>query len=233
LFIKVRVHFVKGDCLPERTAFYIDGFNLYHAINDLGANHLKWNSLWGLAQGLIQSRSQQLEKVVFCTAYYPGDTGKRARHERYIKAQRHHGVTIVMGHYVREDMSCRDCGHLWKKPTEKETDINVAISLIDDAHRDVFDHAYLVTNDSDQAATTKFFAQRFTTKKLTIVCPPGRIHSKHLLDASSHSLTLTTEHLEKSVMDHMIHAADGLIVRPHEYAPPPDWVHPKARAPRR
>jgi hypothetical protein len=220
---------VKGVRVPERVAFYVDGFNLYHAVNDLGINYLKWNNLRALAQGLIQSRSQELVRVVFCTAFYPGDTGKRARHERYIKAQKHFGVDVVLGHYVREDMECRDCGHAWKKPTEKETDINVALAVIDDAHMGIFDHALLVTNDSDQAATAKLFAQRFPTKKLTTVCPPGRSHSKHLLDLTSGSVTLTRDHLEKSVMDHMIHATGGLIVRPHEYAPPTDWVHPRDR----
>ena len=212
--------------MPERVAFYIDGFNLSHAISDLEAVYLKWNSLWALAQGVIHARSQALEKVVFCTAFYPNDFGKRVRHERYIKAQQHFGVTVVFGHYVRENMDCRACGNAWKKPTEKETDINVALALIDDAHMDVFDHAFLVTNDSDQAATAKLFARRFPAKRLTTVCPPGRTHSKHLLDLSSSSLTLTREHVERSVMDHMIHTPGGLIVRPHEYAPPADWVHP-------
>jgi hypothetical protein len=214
----------------ERVAFYIDGFNLYHAIDDLGVDYLKWNSLWDLAQGIIQSRSQKLVKVVYCTAFYPGDTGKRVRHERYIKAQKHFGVDVVIGHYVREDMNCRSCGNAWKKPTEKETDINVALSVIDDAHMGIFDHAFLVTNDSDQAATARLFALRFPAKKLTTVCPPGRKHSKHLLDLTSKSLTLTREQLERSVVGHMIHSAGGLIVRPHEYAPPSDWVHPRDRA---
>lgn len=215
--------------MPERAAFYIDGFNLYHAINDLGIPYLKWNNLWELGSGLIPSRSQSLVKAVFCTAFYPKDTGKRARHERYIRAQKHHGVTVMMGHYVHEDMDCRACGHEWKKPTEKETDINVALSLMDDAYSDVFDHAYLVTNDSDQAATAKLFCQRFPAKKLTAVCPPGRTHSKHLLDCCHASITLNVDHLEKCVMGHIIHAIDGLIVRPNEYAPPSNWVHPSDR----
>lgn len=52
--------------MRERVAFYIDGFNLYHAIDDLGVDYLKWNSLWDLAQGIIQSRSQSLLRS--CTA---------------------------------------------------------------------------------------------------------------------------------------------------------------------
>ncbi len=216
--------------VPERAAFYVDGFNLYHAINDLGINYIKWNSLWHLASGLIPSRSQVLVKVVFCTAFYPNDTGKRARHEKYIKAQEHFGVSVIHGHYIHEDMDCRECGHRWKKPTEKETDINVALHLIDDAYSDVFDHAYLVTNDSDQAATVRLFVARFPHKKLSAVCPPGRTHSKHLLSKTNGpKITLTADHLEKAVMDGTIQATSGLIVRPDEYAPPADWVHPKNR----
>src|SRR5829696_5166464 len=55
------------------------------------------------------------------------------------------------------------------------------LHVFDDAHRDVFDHAYLVTADSDQAATARMFSERFQAKKLTAVCPPGRAHSQHIL----------------------------------------------------
>ena len=212
-----------------RASFYVDGFNLYHAINDLNASHLKWNNLWALASSLIPSRSEGLVKVTLCTAFYPNDPGKRARHERYLRAQQHFGVQIIMGHYVHEDMDCHSCLAVWRKPTEKETDINLALALIDDAHMDQFDHAYLVTNDSDQAATAKLFSKRFPHKKLTSVSPPGRRHSQHILGAGAASALITAGHLERAVMDPMIHDKTGLIVRPFEYAPPPGWVHPKDR----
>ena len=215
--------------MPIRASFYIDGFNLYHAINDLNSSHLKWNSLWALASSLIPSRSEELVRVTFCTAFYPNDSGKRARHQSYIRAQEHFGVDVIMGHYVHEDMDCRACRAMWKKPTEKETDINLALALIDDAHMDLFDHAYLVSNDSDQAATAKLFSKRFPHKKLTSVSPPGRRHSQHILGTGAASALITANHLERSVMDPMIQDKKGLIVRPPEYAPPAGWVHPKDR----
>lgn len=182
-----------------------------------------------LASILMPSRSEELVNVTLCTAFYPNDPGKRARHEKYIRAQQHFGVEVIMGHYVHEDMDCRTCQAIWRKPTEKETDINIALALIDDAHLDRFDHAYLVTNDSDQAATAKLFAKRFPFKKLTSVSPPGRRHSQHILGAGAASALITAHHLERSVMDPMIEGEKGLIVRPHEYAPPVGWVHPKDR----
>jgi hypothetical protein len=38
------------------------------------------------------------------------------------------------------------------KPTEKATDINLALSVYDDAVQDAMDTAYLLTADTDQAA---------------------------------------------------------------------------------
>ena len=34
--------------MPKRVAVYVDGFNLYHAIDELRDNQLKWLDLWQL-----------------------------------------------------------------------------------------------------------------------------------------------------------------------------------------
>jgi uncharacterized LabA/DUF88 family protein len=215
--------------MPAKAAFYIDGFNLYHSINDLNAPHLKWINLWKLASVLIPRRSETLEKVLFCTAIYP-DASKRARHLKFLQAQEHFSVEILYGHFVVETISCRSCENNWRKPTEKQTDINIAVSIIDDAYRGVFDHAYLVTNDTDQAALAKLLKTRFPDKRLTIVCPPRRAHAKHLLTYADGKVSLGSHHLEPAVMEGMIRTPRGLIVRPREYDPPPGWGGPSADA---
>ena len=53
----------------ERIAIYYDGFNLYHALCDLKANHLKWVNLWQLSELLISRRSQSLVSVVYFSSY--------------------------------------------------------------------------------------------------------------------------------------------------------------------
>lgn len=212
-----------------RAAFYIDGFNLYHAVNDLEENFLKWTNLYGLATEVAAARKDDVVKVVFCSAFYPDDYGKRIRHELFQRALTSYGVVCVMGHYVYEPMDCRGCGREWKKPTEKETDINVALHLFDDAYQDVFDHAYLVSADSDQAATARLFARRFPDKKLLSVVPPGREPSRSMLPYIPRPITLSRDHLERAVMPGMLNDAKGAIVRPREYAPPQGWVHPNDR----
>jgi hypothetical protein len=213
-----------------RSAFYVDGFNLYHAVADLGEPFLKWLNLWKLAQTLIPSRSEALVKVVFCTAYYPGSQDKRFRHEEYIAALKNCGVSVVMGHYVHEPRNCRSCGHEWRKPTEKETDINLALSLYEDAAENIYDKAYLLTADSDQAATARFFRRAFPEKELTTVSPPGRNFSVHITPlANGGKIALNRDHIEKSLLPPVVLGDGRAARRPREYEPPAGWFHPDKR----
>lgn len=213
-----------------RSAFYIDGFNLYHAVADLNEPFLKWCNFWKLAELLIPSKTEKVVKVVFCTAYYPGDERKRFRHGELIKAQRIAGVEIVMGHFVKEPKVCSDCGVSYQKPTEKETDINVALSLYHDAWTDVYDKAYLVSGDSDQAATARFFKDHFPKKEFVTVAPPARNFSVHIDKYTKNRIGINRDHLDRCVFPQVV--MDGknpAARRPKEYDPPANWVHPDNR----
>lgn len=52
----------------ERVAVYIDGFNMYHALDDLKKPHYKWLNLNALAELLISRKSQRIVKVTYFTA---------------------------------------------------------------------------------------------------------------------------------------------------------------------
>ena len=212
-----------------RSALYVDGFNLYHAVADLEAQFLKWCNLWRLGEIIIPSTSEKLVKVVFCSAYYPGDSQKRWRHDQYMNALRNVGVECVLGHYIHEEWSCRKCSHVWEKPTEKASDMNLGLSLITDAHANVFDKAYLLTADSDQAATARFLRETVEGKSLITVAPPGRNFSANIEKFSEGRIAITRENLERSVFPQIVMGKDGNPPgrRPREYDPPADWVIPE------
>lgn len=215
--------------MKKRAVLYVDGFNLYYAIKDLQKPHYKWLNLWRLGQKIIRSRDEFISRVVFCSAFV-GDKDKLARHRAYVRALQLVGVTPIMGHYVREPMNCHNCGHSWGKSTEKETDINLALAVYDDAQQGVCDHAYLVTADSDQAATARMLKLRFPSTILTTVSPPGRPHSQHILRYADAKIALNEGHLDRAVFPGFVTAAgEASVVRPREYDPPPGWVHPDDR----
>lgn len=205
----------------KRAALYVDGFNLYYPLEKNGKPFLKWLNLWRLGERLSKPLDANLIKVVFCTAIPEENIGKRDRHNKYIAALIAVNVTVLKGHHVFDsDLN---------KMTEKQSDINVALSLIMDAYDDSYDIAYLLSADSDQAATGRVFSSRFPSKSLISVAPPTKEPPHKLRPYAKKSFALTFEDIELCLFGGTISGKAGLIVRPTEYAPPSGWVHPDDR----
>lgn len=210
------------DCQQEtamRAAFYIDGFNLYHPIKEMGKPYLKWLNLWRLGEIICEPHGAKLEKVVLCTAVPKHLPEVRDRHNTFNAAQRAHGVEIVLGHHVHD-------GEKWN---EKQSDINVALHLILDAVDDKYDLAMLLSADSDQAATAKIFRDRFPHKKLLGVAPPNKAVPTKVQPHCFKHFSLSIATLERCVMPEAVSGLKGFIQRPEQYAPPVEWMHPDDR----
>jgi len=211
----------------KKAGLFVDGFNLYHAVKELGDEYLKWADLWRIGAEIIPSRTETLEMVEFCTAYYPGDHGKRIRHDAYKQALEIKGVRCHWGHYADDHRECPACQHRWVRPAEKQSDINVALSVFDAARRGRIDHAYLLSADGDQAATVKWFREAFPEKDITLVIPPVRPGSKIIRDRGGRKkIQLTREHFERAHLGPVVTNGGRSVIRPFEYDPPAGWVHP-------
>lgn len=219
-----------------RAALYIDGFNLYHPIVRMGHDHrhFKWANLWQLGEYLTAPRQQRLVKVVFCTAVpsMRQSAEKRDRHIRFNEAQRAHGVEVLEGHYVPENIEENGLPTDRTKWTEKQTDINVALQLILDGIDDVYEVALLLSADTDQVATAKAFHERLAPigKKLVGVAPPDRSAPSGYSAYRMSTVQLKKFDIERCIMPETIAHAGQLILRPPEYAPPDGWVHPSERS---
>lgn len=202
-----------------RAAFYIDGFNLYHPINEMNKPYLKWANLWKLGEIICEPHGAVLKKVVFCTAVPSHLPDSRDRHNTFNAAQRALGVEIIPGHHVHD-------GEKWN---EKQSDINVALHLMLDAVDDVYDMAILLSADSDQAATAKIFCDRFPDKRLLGVAPPNKIVPTKVQPHCFRHFSLSVAMLERCVMREVIQGVKGPIKRPAPYAPHDGWMHPDDR----
>ena len=90
----------------ERVIAYIDGFNLYHALHDLGRPHLKWVDLATLVRGYAAQPHQQVVAVNYFSAFATWLTAAYARHRQYVEALRSVGVTPIMGRFKEKDREC-------------------------------------------------------------------------------------------------------------------------------
>lgn len=135
-----------------------------------------------------------------------------------------------MGHFVEETITCKECLEDYVKDTEKQGDINVALQLLRDAYEGHIQNFYLVTADSDQAATARIFRELFPDKKLISVAPPGRSHSKHILAHASSNRSIFKETIERCLfLKDVTVRGRWVVTRPQRYDPPSDWKRPTAK----
>jgi len=115
--LRTRVFLWDNILSKKRLNCYIDGFNLYHSIDDLGPkfNYLKWLDLWSLAHAFVKTSTEQLKSVYYFSALAYWLKQPKQRHEEFIKAIKHFGVTPILGHFKEKPGYCKSCGFTTQK----------------------------------------------------------------------------------------------------------------------
>ena len=201
----------------KRVNVYIDGFNLYHALDDIKTPHLMWVDLMTLSQSLLR-KGETLGTVYYFSAFATWLPAAYALHRAHVAALKHRGVTAVMGHFKSKTRSCHVCKAQWLGHEEKETDVHIAVRLVADALRDEFDRAIIISADSDLAPALRTVKQYAPAKELFVAAPPGRFGSARDLGPR---LELTKGRIAKCLLPPELTDEQGNVVirRPTEYDP--------------
>lgn len=206
----------------QRVVVFADRLNLYHAIANLRRRELEWVDLRTLSKVFLNSRFEKLTNVFYFSAYtsHVAESVQNCQ-KAYIKALELTAVNPVLGHFKKKDRKCPACKHNWIGHEEKETDVNIALFLLDSAYQDLFDRALVITNDSDLAPAIQMVRKRFPKKRITTIAPPNCYHSNELIKVSSDKARIRVEHLEHCLFPEIVTDASRLISvsRPLEYAP--------------
>lgn len=204
----------------------MDGFNLYHAIDDLGPDHLKWVNLWTLAERFARPPQATLERVYYYSAYATWMPDSHRRHRAYVAALIASGVTPVLGRFKNKTILCKLCGRRFCGHEEKESDVNIALGLYRGAVRDEYTLAIVVSGDSDLAPAIRLVRQDFPTKQILVLTPVGRGPSGDLLNAAGgfrNGRRMKRSHIDAALLPQHVHDSNGQVAatRPIEYDPPP------------
>jgi uncharacterized LabA/DUF88 family protein len=216
---------------PVRVYGFIDGFNLYHALNKLDSatnypdeikyQKYKWLCLRSLVGQFVLQDSEILAGVEYFTAYpnWAGSEDKELRHRAYVNALRTRDVVVTTGEFKPKDTECRQCKAVFKAPVEKETDINIALALIQRAP--LYDKAILLTADSDQVPVIKMLKGLHPEKTFVSLAPIGR-SSKDLTKACGSRFVMTEQHLVDSQLPNplpVMHNGKetGFFVKPNSW----------------
>jgi uncharacterized LabA/DUF88 family protein len=205
----------------RRTSFYIDGFNLYHSIDDLDDPELKWLDLMSLAKSYL-TPGDSICDVYYFTALSRWDEGKRARHQAYIDALVHSGVRVVRGIFSRPRKFCHTSRQYCREYAEKKTDVGIAVTLLADGFEGQYDKAFLLSADSDHVPLAERFKVSLPNKRLIHLAPPNRLQeSRELAATIGRSFQLTAGRLRSHPLPPSIYDTGGKFIcaRPSAYGP--------------
>jgi len=211
--------------VPKRVVAFVDGFNLYHAVEESRQSHLKWLDLRNACLIFAPQPQYSLEAVYYFSAYATWRPGPYARHRQYVKALAATGVTPIMGTFKEKQRECRKCGDRWVAHEEKETDVNIALHLFQGAVDNTYDRAFLLSGDSDLVPAVHAVKRRFPEKEIRIIAPANRPNSKELVAAAggpSKAKKLPVSQLSRCLLPRFVTDTAGAVVarRPIEYDPP-------------
>ena len=103
----------------------------------------------------------------------------------------------------------------FKKPEEKETDVNIAIQLVSGALLDRYDKAILVSADTDLKPAVGM-VRNIQSKQIEVGAPPGRFK-----DGRGLAREITEVMIEQSLFpDKVILSKGKAVFRPRDYNPP-------------
>lgn len=206
--------------MSETFSVYVDGFNLYYGLKEKSRHKYLWLDLVALSKRL-RPRST-LSKVHYFTAPVLNDPSAAARQSDYLAALKATGgsqIEIVQGRYQSKTITCRNCGGQWQRHEEKETDVNIAVSLVADAASKAVDTALLISADSDLAPAIRM-AARVNPSLVTIAAFPPKRFSGELQSLMPSSFHLGINHIRASLLPNTVtDSATGLSwTRPAKWA---------------
>lgn len=167
-----------------KLACVVDGFNLYRSVTDAieqgSPSIIKWLNVRSLCESRIEvfgAGKIGFDRTVYCTALVGSDQSpERMRQKLFIKANMQLGIDVKYGYFKQKPIKCRKCHGTYYVPVEKQTDLNIGISVVE-AFLDDFDGCMLVSGDSDLESTLLLTSNRFK-KKCAVVLPYLRTSSR-------------------------------------------------------
>ena len=148
--------------MARRVCFIVDGFDLYHSLKEVekaGGGRCHWVDLPALCASYLPliGGGATLADVFYFSALAshvePHNPGTVQRHRTFIDALEASGVTVELGKFKVKDLydTCPRCGghiHL-KRHEEKETDVRIAVKLVEVVADGSCEAVAVITGDTD------------------------------------------------------------------------------------
>ena len=196
----------------QKVIVYVDGFNFYFGLK----KNPRWKKYYWLDMvKLFESFLRPNQKLV-AVKYFSArvsDIEKSRRQNAFFQANLENPkFSLILGKYLRKEITCFNCGNVIHTYEEKETDVRIATQIVADAYKGNFDIAIVVSADSDMIPALELAME--ANKRIIVYFPPNQystnlatlsitnpIQLKRFETRFKESLLPDTIHLKKADFD--------------------------------
>lgn len=224
--------------MKKSVNIYIDWFNLYYAIQKKIKDSSSWwrkefqrCDFHKLFSHFLKE-DEEINTIYFFSAYRVWDQWVIDRHIAYISALSNHNIRPILWKYLsktntytkgKNPIEAILCDKTIESPLayidlltslsywtyeEKETDVKIALQIVEDAFLGKYDHAYIISWDSDITpaieTVRKLVKQWVISSKLfSSILVPGT-KGKKIRKLCNYQYDITTKQMIDSVLPHNI-----------------------------
>lgn len=187
----------------ERVICYIDGYNFFHATKDKPTARINFASL---ATSFLDSPARrlgekQLVKVCYFSAIATWRTEDAAKHKSYINALKQTGVEVILSHFKKKQRKCLNCNAKWQSHEEKESDVRIALHILEDVFDNKFDTAFILSGDSDLVPVIEKVKSRHPDKRILVALPKHSLKYARDITRCAHGfVNLSPSRLKKHTL---------------------------------
>lgn len=205
----------------NRVDFFIDGFNLYHSVLDISKQEknatTKWLDIASLCKSYLYQLgpNSELRKIFYFTAipYYleAKNPNKIKRHKLYLHCLKKTGLVVRRGNFTERKYQCNGCDDRKRtliRHEEKETDVAIAVKVLEVLKNDECDTIVLVTGDKDLIPAVVTSKKMYPDKRLFMIFPYNR-RSPALAKAADGSFKISAKAILKHQFPNPMVLKDG------------------------
>ncbi|MBK8985772.1 MAG: NYN domain-containing protein [Chloroflexi bacterium] len=199
---------------------YVDGFNLYYGA--LKKTPYRWLNIAELCRLMLPHDT--IKEIKYFTALVnprPTDPDQLTRQQVYLRALRTiPNLKIIFGHFLTHEimmpLAPPQSGYIKViKTEEKGSDVNLALHLLSDGYKNVYDVAVVVSNDSDLLLPIQF-VKRELGKKIGIL-NPQKHPSKVLIAHADFVKNIRQGVLSRCLFPTTLEDAQGTFTKPETW----------------
>jgi uncharacterized LabA/DUF88 family protein len=199
----------------NRYCFYIDGFNVYYSLNTKRFQRYKWLDYKKVAEGVIRA-GDNITGIFYFTTLVEWKPDAVARHKKYIKALRSVGVEAIFGRFMQKKVRCHVCGRYYKTREEKQTDVNIALRMVCDGIKDLYDRAVIISGDTDLILAIEAVHRIAPDKEIGVMFPLRR-YNNSLEKAADFATTMREKMLNRCQFPDKVKVGGITIERPDSW----------------